>query len=292
MKTIQLLFTLFLALFSANAYSYEDTDINSLLGVVYDEDGTIINEDEELGAIRRFATNIKDKDLLKRTNRLATVVKKRKAATVSPTITAGQKLMYSKRNELDPKTKEDIEKGRMQFSDVQLYYTKALTAAVTASGIVELVQSNDKIGVGYSNLEDGGRVPAGTACAVNYISLEHYLGVDAADKFGKVAANVMPAAWVDGFGNGAELEIRQDGKVIYTQLVSTMTETRISKNATPSKDGFSGGSGINLNSALIIKPGAALQFAVKFGDGYSVAATGTQFNSFRVKLLGDGINYR
>ena len=255
--------------------------LDNMLGLEFetDPDGEISDEDIELEGIGRLLRQrtFNVRDVHHRVQRVRALIRKKHlyrnaAAIVTPT----QRYIFGSKPKLDAVTQKMIANKELEFTDGFIYYTKEFT---TISGNNEVIQSNDKIGVGYSNLLDGGRVPAGMIVAATYFSFL-YSDYDSA----------METMFTDGFEksylnpdfHSAEVEVILNGKVVQAIPVFMMQEFRRFKNTVSGTIN----AGINLEKPILIKPNDRIQFNLKMPEGVSVSNSGTDRTAVRFVLSG------
>lgn len=265
----------------------EEDIIDKLYGVepVVDEDGNLIDEDVELeGLGRLFRSNRFNVSRAKQHySRLRHYRRKRKARRhVLSNVTKGQLFIVGNKKKFTSNEQKALMSGNYSFKDGMLYFTKSFTSL---SSSTDLIESNDTLGTGYSNLEEMGMVPKGTNMAVDYIAFaqNQYDGHSET-----LFTNKFEKAYTSSDFASAELKVTEDGKVIFSSLVGLLNESRVIKKGIPSSEHW----GINLRSKLLIKAESKIQFELKMPSGVSITPGGTTKIGLRVILMGDATGYK
>ena len=255
--------------------------LDNMLGIEVDVDdnGEIDDDDIELEGISRMIRrkSFNPQELFNRVEQVRAKIRRKKlyrnvAAIVTPT----QRYILGSKPKLDAVTQKMIANKELEYTDGFLYYTKEFT---TISGNNDIIQSNDKIGVGYSNLLDGGKVPTGMIMAATYLSFL-YTDFDSATE--TIFSNLFTKAYTRPEFHGAEVEVILNGKVVVTVPVFMMQETRRFKNTIPATEH----AGINLEKPILVKPDDRVQFNLKMPEGVAIQNSGTNRTGLRFALSG------
>ena len=277
-------------LISANDVTMNYTESNkvaaSLLGI-NDEFGTEDDNDEyDLGRISRKMRNrtidlrTAGKRIAKAKGRYERMVNRSNATAI---LTPSQKFLVGKRKSWKNEAQKLLESGALEYVDGFIYYNKEYT---TVSGNVEIIQSNDTIGVGYSNLNDNGIVPEQLQMSVDYVEF----GTNAYDS---VSANLIETAWTPAYDNvylkNAELEIIVGGKVVQMIPVQMMKEVRTVRGAVAGAVYDEMGMGYNLEKPILIPGGSQINFNLKMPTGGTgITNTSTNRDGLHILLAGAG----
>jgi len=265
-KLLLFLLSLFFVSLTAN---YDDSDATTLLGINDDID-------DELGAIAKanpsFASRIRF--LRERRNH------ERKNAYLNANVTKGQALLVAKSSSMPPSLHQAFVSGNINFTDDILFYTKGAFSSL--SGILTLVNSNDTIGTGYSNLKDGGIVPKNKAIAVDFIVLKRSEYVIANGIFDSAFTSTTNSA---AFYSVQELEVLINDKTALRLPIGSLIENRIVKGST--SNNTTNTLGINLRRKLVIKEDDTLQFRIHTPSGITKTPTAGSAFAYRVELYGD-----
>jgi hypothetical protein len=291
MKTKRIfgLLGLMIAMFTSHSMNYQGDYVDNLLGLGNVRiNGVYTNEDEELQGLAAALQSGKTADGLRRINNIQKIRAERNKKLLQVNITKGQRNLVGKMENLSEDAQADIRGGKVKFTDRFVYFTKGF---LSMTNIVEMIDSSDTVGTGYSNLSKGGEVPKGLNMSVDYIAImvnDYDTGASPAET---IFTNVWNAAAEKAEWQNAEFEIFQDGSVIFQGLINEFIENRIHEGANPNGPNAIY-AGKNLKSELIIKAGAVLQFKIKFASGVSVTPGTGVYTGVRILMQGDGTGYR
>jgi len=278
--------------FTSQSMNYSGDYIDNLLGLgAVRLNGVYTNEDQELDGLAAALQQGKTADALKRVNNIKQIRDQRNKRMLQANITKGQRNLVGKIDELSEDAQADIRNGRAKFADRFIYFTKGF---LSLSSIVEMIDSGDTVGTGYSNLLKGGEIPKGLNMSVDYIALfinSYNTGATPVESL--FTEDWLPASSSVDWQN-AELEIIQDDKVIFQCHVIELVENRIHENANTANystvECISAGK--NLKSEFILKSGSMLQYKIKFPTGVTITPGTGQYTGVKVLMQGDGSAYR
>jgi hypothetical protein len=275
--------------FTSQSMNYQGDYVDNLLGLGNVRiNGVYTNEDEELQGLAAALTQGKTNDALKKVSNIQKIRAERNKKMLQANITKGQRNLVGKMDNLSEDAQADIRSGKVKFTDRFLYFTKGF---LSMTNIVELIDSSDTVGTGYSNLAKGGEVPKGLNFSVDYVAVlinTYDTGANPAESL--FTESMTAASNVAEWAN-AEIEIIQDGQVIFQALIAELTEARITNGANPGAAATVYG-GKNLKSEFVIKAGAMLQFKIKFPSGVAITPGAAHYTGVRILLQGDGTGYR
>lgn len=263
--------------------NYEDSDyINNLLGVgpVVDEDGTLIDEDVELEELGRIARKTNDRKSISRINRIKRAQRaRRRRAHLAASITPAQRMIVGSKNRMKPEVQKDIADGNLTFADRVIYFRKRYASF---AGITEIIKSNDTIGIGYSNLYEGGEVPANLTLAAKYIVLNYsQFNTGTQDEFTNAFSRSVSETSPLCHG---EFEMYISGKLVLSIPTTSFKENRTDKGHTTEDDQY----GYNLERPIVIPAKEKINFMLKLPEGV-VATAPTDNNWFlNIELHGEG----
>ncbi len=274
---------------STSVMNYEElptrNGVNNLLGVDddvdVDENGELYDEDVELEGIGRLIRGKRFdlKDLNRRIRRAQVMARRRRFYRNRRSIvTPNQRYIYGMKTRLNSTTQKQLANKELEYSDGHIYYTKEYQ---NIAGNKDVIHSNDKIGVGYSNLLDGGKVPAGLIVAVSYISFST-VNFNGASQ--NLFSKIYEAASKRAEFACSELELIVNGKVMISIPVFMMNEARAIKDVVP--NGFE--AGINLEKPILIKPDDRVNFNIRMPEGVSITNSAQNKTAVRFNLFGSG----
>lgn len=276
MKTLFSIFTMIMSLFvvslSANYEDYENNEATELLG--FDDDYI----DTELGAIFKRVSDpsLRNKIESMRKRRRADRSKRYKRANIS----RGQGLLYAHSKEMTPSMQKAFAKGTVKFTDEVLFYTKGGYSAISA--ISDMVESNDIIGTGYSNLKDGGIVPKNVAMAIDFITFKwsEYVILDGIFSAAITSSNNNDAIW-----QVLELEVLVNDRKVLRIPIGNMNEKRVVKGQAVNVDDSV--LGFNLKKKVVVQEDDVLQFKVHAPKSTTITPVALSKFALRVELYGD-----
>lgn len=290
-KFLSVIVMLFASLFVTQSWAYDD--VEELLGV-YDEEGRVIDENMELGAISRVVAGMKNPQLTKSVANLRKVaqaktnvinkVKQERGGLLSDNLTKGQKFLYAKKDKLSASMRKMFEDKTVNFADGVIFHNA--WSAGSISGIFEMVKSNNSGNIfsrGYSSLLEHGKVPEGLCMAVDYITLERGTFVTVTEN---IFSTTPQAMWNLGEW-GADFVIYQDSEEIFRKPLFSFNEARVGEDGITQDGSGAPSAGVNIRKRILIKAEAKLKFNIEYPDGVSVYAGAGLSTYYRVALFGD-----